>query len=126
MTEKQVTSDSGPPPEPDGGIAVSVGLKLVQSIMFVYDFLTFPLYFAIQQPWKNTEAMASIRANPVNKTKTSVTYQPIEKSCPPLEEFKVRFSNDPASIIAGFFQPIQRSFFRLPELRPCTSALILP
>ena len=125
MTEKQVTSDSGPPPEPDGGIAVSVGLKLVQSIMFVYDFLTFPLYFAIQQPWKNTEAMASIRANPVNKTKTSVTYQPIEKSCPPLEEFKVSFYNDPASIFAGCFQLIQR-FFRLPELRPCTSALILP
>ena len=72
----------------DGGLAVSVGLKLVQSIMFVYDFITFPLYFAIQQPWKNTEAMASIRANPVNKTKTSITYKPIEKTCPELEAFK--------------------------------------
>lgn len=72
----------------DGGLAVSVGLKLVQSIMFVYDFITFPLYFAIQQPWKNTEAMATIRANPVNKTKTSITFKPIEKTCPELEAFK--------------------------------------
>ena len=76
----------------DGGLAVTVGIKMVQGIMFVYDFLTFPLYFAIQQPWKNTEAMASVRANPVNKTKTSVTYKPIDKTCPTLEAFKVRFS----------------------------------
>ena len=74
----------------DGGLAVTAALKMVQGIMFVYDFLTFPLYFAIQQPWKNTEAMASVRAHPVNKTKNSVTYKPIDKTCPNLEAFKVR------------------------------------
>ena len=72
----------------DGGIAVTVGLGLIQSIMFVYDFFTYPLYYAIQQPWKATEAMESIRAKPIEETKTSVTYQPIEKTCKDLEKFK--------------------------------------
>ena len=36
----------------DGGIAVTVGLGFIQTCMFVYDFFTYPLYYAIQQPWK--------------------------------------------------------------------------
>ena len=72
----------------DGGIAVTVGLGFIQTCMFVYDFFTYPLYYAIQQPWKKVEAMEAIRANSIEKTKTSVTYKPIEKSCEDLEEFK--------------------------------------
>lgn len=74
--------------EDDGGLAVSVGLKFIQSIIFVYDFITFPLYYAYQQPWKATEKMASIRAEVIEKTKTSVMYQPINKTCQDLEKFK--------------------------------------
>ena len=72
----------------DGGIAVTVGLGLIQTCMFVYDFFTYPLYYAIQQPWKAVEAMNSVRAKPIDETKTSVTYKPVEKSCPDLERFK--------------------------------------
>jgi len=72
----------------DGGIAVTVGLGLIQTCMFVYDFFTYPLYYAIQQPWKAVEAMNSVRAKPIYETKTSVTYKPVEKSCPDLERFK--------------------------------------
>ena len=76
------------PSENDGGIAVTVGLRLIQSIMFVYDFVTYPLYYAVQQPWKAVEAMDSERAKPIEESKTSITYKPIEKSCPDLEKFK--------------------------------------
>ena len=41
----------------DGGIGVAVGLRLIQSIIFVYDFITYPIYYAYQQPWKATEAI---------------------------------------------------------------------
>lgn len=74
--------------EDDGGIAVAVGIRLIQSIIFVYDFITFPIYYAVQQPWKATEAMQSVRAEVIERTKTSITYQPIVKNCPDLEAFK--------------------------------------
>jgi len=72
----------------DGGIAVTVGLGFIQTCMFVYDFFTYPLYYAIQQPWKRVEAMEAIRATRIEETKTSVTYKPIEKSCEDLDKFK--------------------------------------
>ena len=72
----------------DGGIAVTVGLGFIQTCMFVYDFFTYPLYYAIQQPWKKVDAMGAIRAHPIEETKTSMTFKPIEKSCEDLEKFK--------------------------------------
>lgn len=86
MTEVNVEAKEAEGPE--GGLAVTVGIKVIQTVMFVYDFITFPLYYAIQQPWKATEAMGSIRANAIGKTKTSVTYKPIDKTCPDIENFK--------------------------------------
>ena len=86
MTEVNVEAKEAEGPE--GGLAVTVGIKVIQTVMFVYDFITFPLYYAIQQPWKATEAMGSIRANAISKTKTSVTYKPIDKTCPDIENFK--------------------------------------
>ena len=88
MTEVKTGAAASARSDNDGGIAVSVGIKVIQTVMFVYDFITFPLYYAIQQPWKATEAMVSVRANPIEKTKTSVTYKPIDKTCPDLENFK--------------------------------------
>ena len=88
MTEVNVEAKEAPASGPEGGLAVTVGIKVIQTVMFVYDFITFPLYYAIQQPWKATEAMGSIRANAIAKTKTSVTYKPLDKTCPDLESFK--------------------------------------
>ena len=88
MTEVNVEAKETPNAGSEGGLAVSVGIKVIQTVMFVYDFITFPLYYAIQQPWKATEAMVSTRANAISKTKTSVTYKPIDKTCPDLENFK--------------------------------------
>ena len=88
MTEVKTGTEASARSDNDGGIAVSVGIKVIQTVMFVYDFITFPLYYAIQQPWKATEAMVSVRSNVIEKTKTSVTYKPIDKTCQDLENFK--------------------------------------
>ena len=72
----------------DSGIGVTLSLRFIQTCIFVYDFFTYPLYYAIQQPWKKVEAMGAIRAHPIEETKTSMTFKPIEKSCEDLEKFK--------------------------------------
>jgi long-chain acyl-CoA synthetase len=81
-------SDHREEEEDDGGMAVALGIKVLQSIIFVYDFITFPIYYVIQQPWTATEAMDSVRATVIERTKTSVTYKPIDKTLPELELFK--------------------------------------
>ncbi len=34
-------------------VAASVSVSLIQAVVFVYDFFTYPIYYAVQQPWKN-------------------------------------------------------------------------
>ena len=40
----------------DSSLMASVGVGVIQTIVFVYDFITFPLYYCAQQPWKRVEA----------------------------------------------------------------------
>ena len=74
------------------GVMSTLGVRVIQTIIFVYDFVTYPFYLAYQRPWNATNAASAIRAYPIEKTKDSITFQPIEKTCPEIEKFKV--SND--------------------------------
>ena len=55
-------SGVGRDPNDEGGIQeesslmASMGVGVIQTIVFVYDFITFPLYYCAQQPWKRVEA----------------------------------------------------------------------
>ena len=75
-----------------GGVLSTIGVRVIQTIIFVYDFITFPFYYGYQKPWIATTASHAIRAYPIEKTKDSITFQPIDKTCPEIEKFKV--SND--------------------------------
>ncbi len=33
-------------------VVATVGVSLIQAIVFVYDFVTYPIYYCAQQPWK--------------------------------------------------------------------------
>ena len=44
-------------------IAASVGVGVVQTAMFIYDFLTFPIYYAAQRPWTLVDAGNRVRAD---------------------------------------------------------------
>ena len=44
-------------------IAATVGVGVVQTAMFIYDFLTFPIYYAVQRPWTAVDAGARVRAD---------------------------------------------------------------
>ena len=71
------------------GILSTLGVRVIQTIIFVYDFITFPFYYGYQRPWIAANASHAIRAYPIEKTKDSITFQPIEKTCPEIEKFKV-------------------------------------
>jgi hypothetical protein len=71
------------------GVLSTIGVRVIQTIIFMYDFVTFPFYLAYQRPWNLTTAARAIRASPIERTKDSITFEPIEKTCPKIEKFKV-------------------------------------
>ena len=81
------------------GVMSTLGVRVIQTIIFVYDFVTWPFYYAYQTPWNATNAASAIRAYPIEKTKDSITFQPIEKTCPEIEKFKVCNDSIKQSII---------------------------
>jgi len=76
--------------EESGGVISTLGVRVIQTIIFVYDFITFPFYLAYQRPWQATSAARAIRASPIEKTKDSITFKPIEKTSPEVEKFKAQ------------------------------------
>ena len=48
-------------------MAATVGVGVVQTAMFIYDFLTFPIYYAAQRPWTAVDAGAKVRADIVSR-----------------------------------------------------------
>ena len=75
--------------EQSSGVFSTIGVRVIQTIIFMYDFVTFPFYLAYQRPWNVTTAARAIRASPIQRTKDSITFEPIEKTCPEIEKFKV-------------------------------------
>ena len=43
----------------------TVLLKIIQFIVFVWDFLTYPIYQALQRPWEARKKDARIRSRPL-------------------------------------------------------------
>lgn len=68
--------------QPSASLAATIAVKAIQTLVYFYGFLTYPLYYAIQQPWIKREAYKAIRAYPVHKDKGEITYKPIEKTNP--------------------------------------------
>ena len=92
--------------EDSSGILSTLGVRVIQTIIFVYDFVTFPFYLAYQRPWNATNAARAIRATPIEKTKDSITFKPIDKTCPEIEKFKVSYKSDVLTYWSEHFNQI--------------------
>jgi len=57
-------------------------LAIVQTIVFIWDFLTWPIYQAIFKPWEKRKAMQKIRSKIVRKTDNEILFEPFELSSP--------------------------------------------
>jgi len=38
-------------------VAASLGVGIIQTIVFIYDFVTYPLYYCMQTPWKQVRVL---------------------------------------------------------------------
>ena len=78
-------------------IVASIVITIIQSIVFIFDIITFPIYFIIQRPWKlynlKNEAWASEVSSFSSSNESEVTYRSTgkkyyakNKMCKELEE----------------------------------------
>ena len=54
-----------------------LGICLISCLLFIWDFLTYPIYFLIQQPWRKTQRMKKTRARIVTHTAKEVTIRAV-------------------------------------------------
>ena len=64
-----------------------VGIWILRIVIFMFDVLTFPLYFAYQRPWSKIRYARETRASIIERTSESITFKPVEKTSPILERF---------------------------------------
>ena len=78
-------------------MVASIAIAIVQCIVFIYDIITFPIFFIIQRPWElynlKNEAWASEVSSFSSSSESEVTYRSTGKKyfaknrlCKELEE----------------------------------------
>ncbi|CAB4065677.1 ACSL [Lepeophtheirus salmonis] len=72
---------------PDAGLVGNLGLGVIKTLIYVYDFLTYPIYAAIQRPWEVREASNALRSRPISKSDSEITYAPVYRSTERLDAF---------------------------------------
>ncbi|QQP54517.1 Longchainfattyacid-CoA ligase 3-like [Caligus rogercresseyi] len=72
----------------EGCIVGHLGLGLIKTLIYFYDFLTYPLYAALQRPWEVREASNALRSRVVSRGSNEVTYAPVYRSTSRLDAFR--------------------------------------
>ena len=60
------------------GFWISGAIHTIKALSYVYDLLTFPVYLILQRPWEKRKASRRIKAKPVSKSETSITYRSVD------------------------------------------------
>jgi long-chain acyl-CoA synthetase len=69
------------------GMLTYIGIWIIRALIFVYDFVTFPFYLAYQKPWNTRRNAGKVRAVSIERTQDSITFKPVQKTCPGLDNF---------------------------------------
>jgi len=69
------------------GLLVFGVLSILKAVVFVYDFITFPLYTLVQQPWVARSLHYKERAKVISHDDQQITIEPVAKTCPDLQQF---------------------------------------
>jgi len=59
------------------GIAMGFVVGLISVLLLLWDFITYPIYFIWDRPWKETRLIERPRARIVNSTKDEITIEPL-------------------------------------------------
>lgn len=57
---------------------ISCAIHAIKALSYVYDLLTFPVYFILQRPWEKRKASRRIKARPISKDESQVTYRSVD------------------------------------------------
>eukprot|EP00095_Tigriopus_kingsejongensis_P000185 maker-scaffold41_size498431-snap-gene-0.11 protein:Tk00185 transcript:maker-scaffold41_size498431-snap-gene-0.11-mRNA-1 annotation:"Long-chain-fatty-acid--CoA ligase " len=74
--------------EDPSSLAATLGVGVLQTLVFVYDLLTYPLYYAVQRPWRRVRAGGRMRAETVSQSEAELHIRPLPKRCPSLDTFQ--------------------------------------
>jgi len=55
------------------GVGFTVALGVLKALAFVYDLITFPVYFFLQRPWQNRQNARKIKVRTFDTVYTCVT-----------------------------------------------------
>lgn len=59
------------------GFWISSAICAIKALSYVYDLLTFPVYLILQRPWEKRKASRKIKARPIAKSDTTITYRSV-------------------------------------------------
>ncbi|XP_012235085.1 fatty acid CoA ligase Acsl3 isoform X1 [Linepithema humile] len=57
---------------------ISGAIHAIKALSYVYDLLTFPVYLILQRPWEKRKASRRIKARPISKDESQVTYRSVD------------------------------------------------
>ncbi|XP_032685154.1 long-chain-fatty-acid--CoA ligase 3 isoform X2 [Odontomachus brunneus] len=64
------------------GFWISSAIHAIKALSYVYDLLTFPVYLILQRPWEKRKASRRIKARPISKDDTTITYRSVDPPGP--------------------------------------------
>ncbi|XP_044742056.1 long-chain-fatty-acid--CoA ligase 4 isoform X2 [Chrysoperla carnea] len=59
------------------GFGIKLAINALKTLAFIYDIITYPIYFIIQNPWRRLRLSKRIKAIPITNDTTSVTYRSV-------------------------------------------------
>lgn len=60
------------------GFWICGAIHAIKALSYVYDLLTFPVYLILQRPWEKRKASRRIKARPISKDDTTITYRSVD------------------------------------------------
>ena len=63
-------------------------IAVLEILLFIWDFITYPVYFLVQQPWRKTPKIKKTRARIVTHGATEVTIRAVQMESKVKEELK--------------------------------------
>ncbi|XP_014472754.1 PREDICTED: long-chain-fatty-acid--CoA ligase 4 isoform X2 [Dinoponera quadriceps] len=64
------------------GFWISGAIHAIKALSYVYDLLTFPVYLILQRPWEKRKASRRVKARPISKDDTTITYRSVDSPGP--------------------------------------------
>ncbi|XP_063922554.1 long-chain-fatty-acid--CoA ligase 4 isoform X2 [Zophobas morio] len=88
------------------GVGITLAIGALKALAFVYDVLTFPVYVMLQRPWRARSLSRRVKAKPITKDTTSITYRSTTEPGP----VHVTLVKEKIDTMAKMFEYVSRKY----------------